>query len=183
MRAAPWWQPCWRGWTQTCCSEISERIVLSSHRPTRPDATRRSSRVASCRVKWCESQALLFLPRDATYLLSSCVRSSVRPSVRPSVRLSDYYEPVLYRNDWTNRAGLGHGGFLPPVPHCELRIFGYLQKLGYFSVELCPKLRTWKNSPRQIDRIANKTRKQSSLLMTPIRQSTSHGCFLRVVQL
>jgi len=39
-----------------------------------------------------------FLPRDATlarYLLSSCVRPSVR------------HKPVLYRNDWTNRAGFG----------------------------------------------------------------------------
>ena len=43
-----------------------------------------------------------FLPRDAMlaqYLLSSCVRLSVRPSV--------CHKPVLYRNDWTNRAGFG----------------------------------------------------------------------------
>ena len=66
-----------------------------------------------------------FLPRDAMlarYLLSSYVR----------------HKPVLYRNDWTNRAAFRHGDFLPPTPHCV----GYLQKLGNFSLELFPKLRT-----------------------------------------
>jgi len=39
---------------------------------------------------------------------------------------------VAYRNDWTNRTGLRHGGFLPPIPHCVIRKFGYLQKSWYF---------------------------------------------------
>jgi len=30
-------------------------------------------------------------------------------------------------------------GFLPPIPHCVIRKFGYLQKLGYFSLELRPQ--------------------------------------------
>jgi len=77
---------------------------------------------------------------------------SVRLSICLSVSLS---KPVLYRNDWTNRAGIWRWGFLPPVPHCVVRKFGYLQKLGYFPVELCPKLGTWKISPRQIDRVVN----------------------------
>ena len=55
-----------------------------------------------------------FLPRDAKRRLSVC------------------HKPVLYRKDWTNRAGFWHGGFLPRTPHCVLRKFGYLQKLGYF---------------------------------------------------
>jgi len=51
-----------------------------------------------------------------------------------------------------------------------------LQKSGRFPLELCPKLRTWKISPRQVDRVVNKTRRrrrrrrrQSSLFTTPIR--------------
>ena len=46
----------------------------------------------------------------ARHMLSSRVCPSVRPSVR--------HKPVLYRNHSTNRAGLWHGGFLPPIPHC-----------------------------------------------------------------
>jgi len=42
----------------------------------------------------------------ACYLLSSCIRLFVSLSVRPSVR----HKPVLYRNDYTNRAGFGHDG-------------------------------------------------------------------------
>ena len=41
-------------------------------------------------------------------------------------------------------------------------------------------------SPRQVDRVINKTRRRrrrSSLLTTPIRQSTSRGCLLQVGQL
>ena len=46
-----------------------------------------------------------------------------------SVCLSVRHKVALYRNDWTNRAGFWHGGFLPTVP----RKFGHLQapKLGY----------------------------------------------------
>ena len=65
----------------------------------------------------------------------------VCPSVQ-SVRLSVCYKPVLYRNGWTNRAGYWHGGFLPSIPHCVIRKFGYLQKLWYFPLELFPKLPT-----------------------------------------
>ena len=56
--------------------------------------------------------------RDATlarYLLSSCVRLSV------------HHSPVLCRNNWTNRAGFGHGSFPPPVHNVVIRKFGYLQ--------------------------------------------------------
>ena len=111
----------------------------------------------------------------AWYMLSSCVHLSV------------CVVSVLYRNDWTNRAGFWHGGFLPPITHYLLRRFVYLQKLAYFPLGLCPKLRTWKISPRQVDRVVNRTRRRrrrrSSLLTTPIRQSTSRGCFLQVDQL
>ena len=49
-------------------------------------------------------------------------------------------------------------------------------KLGYLPLELCAKLRTWKISPRQVDRVVIKTRRRSSLLTTLQRQSTSRGC-------
>jgi len=55
----------------------------------------------------------------ARYLLSSCVRRSVR------------HKPVLYRNDWTNRAGIWHTGFLPSSPHF----------LCYKEISVSPKIR------------------------------------------
>ena len=57
-------------------------------------------------------------------------------------RVSVSHKPVLCRNDWTNRAGIWHGCFLPPRPHCVVRKFRYLQKLAYCPPELFPKLRT-----------------------------------------
>jgi len=50
-------------------------------------------------------------------MLSSCVR--------PSVCLSVRHKPVLYRNDWTNRADFWHGGFFLPTPDCLIRKIGY----------------------------------------------------------
>jgi len=44
------------------------------------------------------------------------------------VCVSVHYKPVLYRNDWTDRAGFWHGGCLPSFLHCALGKFGYLQK-------------------------------------------------------
>jgi len=64
--------------------------------------------------------------------------------VCPSV----HHKPVLYRKDWTNRAGFPHACFLSPIPHCVIRKFGYLQKLRYFPVALCPKLRYFVTSSR-----------------------------------
>jgi len=54
------------------------------------------------------------------------------PSIPP---LSVRRKPVFYRNDWTNRGGFWHGGFLPPIPHCSIRKCGYLQKLEYFPLD------------------------------------------------
>ena len=44
---------------------------------------------------------------------------------------------------------------------------GYLQKLGYFHLDLFPKLWTYKTSPRQVDSVVNKSRRRSSLWITP----------------
>ena len=57
-----------------------------------------------------------------------------------SVRLSVRHKPVLYGNYWTNRAGAWHAGLLPLIRHCYKK-FGYLQKLRYFPLGLCPKVR------------------------------------------
>ena len=84
-----------------------------------------------------------FLPSDAVlvrHMLSSCVHLFVRPSV--------CHKPVFYRNDWTNRAGFWHAGFLPSIPHCVIKKCGYLQKLRYFPLALCPNsgLRKFRHS-------------------------------------
>ena len=79
----------------------------------------------------------------ARYLLSSCVLLSVR------------HNPLLYQNEWTNRAGLyihlyspvgsihnimlWHVGLLPPISHCVVRKFGYLQNSANFRLEPCPR--------------------------------------------
>jgi len=51
-----------------------------------------------------------------------------------------------------NEPSFWHVSFLLPVLHCVKRKFDYLQKLGHFPLELCPKLWTLKISPRHIDR-------------------------------
>ena len=61
-----------------------------------------------------------------------------------SVCLSVCHKPVLCRNDRTNLAAIWLGGFLPHIPHCVLRKFGYLRKYGYFPLELCLKIWTLK---------------------------------------
>jgi len=114
----------------------------------------------------------------ARYMLSVC------PSVRPS-------DTTRYCIETTGRIELvsWHVLFFPPIPLCVIRKYGYLQKLGYFFLGLCPNLRTSKISPLQVDRVVNNTRRRrrrrSSLLTTPtfIRQSTSRGCLLQVDQL
>jgi len=49
---------------------------------------------------------------------------------------------VFYRNGWTDRVVIWHVGIFRPILRCVLRKFRYLQKYGYFPLELCPKLRT-----------------------------------------
>ena len=59
-----------------------------------------------------------------------------------SVCLSIRHKLVMYRNDWTNRFGFWHGGFLPAIPHCVLRNF-----------KECPIFRNSKIMPWQVDRV------------------------------
>ena len=112
-------------------------------------------------------------PEEAFFSARDAMLTRYMMSVLPSVRLL-CHKPILYRNDWTNRAVFLAWGFLPPIPYCVVRKSGYLQNHGYFPQGLCPKLRTL-ISLRQVGRVVNKSRRRryrrSSLLTTPIRQS------------
>jgi len=118
--------------------------------------------------------------------LPSCVRLSFR---RPYVSLKPiryntrcYFNvrskadpsqlnlpPVLRRNDWKNRAGFYS-------MHCVIRKCGHLQQQEYFLLELCPKLRTWKISPQQVDLVVSKTCRRWSLLTRPTTADASVNC-------
>jgi len=104
-----------------------------------------------------------FLP--CGIMLSSCVHLFVSPSV------TSYY---CVRT--TDRAHFWHGGFLPPVPHCVMRRFVYLQKLGYFPLGLSQTLDLENFATASRSRCQRNSSLSSLtvfLLTTPIRQSTS----------
>ena len=85
----------------------------------------------------------LLLPRDAMlapYSLSLYVSLS-----------------VTSQNDW--RIELV---FLSTYPALCCKEILVSPKLGYFPLKLCPTLRTYKISPRQVDRVINKTHRSSS---------------------
>jgi len=69
-----------------------------------------------------------------------------------------------------------HMSFLSPILHCVIRKFGYLQKYGYFLLELYPKPRTLL---RHIDHQnvlsaeLHKTNDQSVINWTVVGQSTT----------
>jgi len=101
----------------------------------------------------------------------------VRPSVCMSVCLSQagIVSKRLEGSSWFLACRLPS---ICPTLFCEeVRIPTKKRVLpsGTFS-----KLRTMKISPRQVDRVVNKTRRRSNLLTTPIRLSTSRGCLLHV---
>jgi len=133
------------GKTCTMCLQLSACCLSDRASVYMYSSEFRRRRRASCwgclGINVPRFQSLLFaspfLPRDAMlkrYLLSSCVRLSVCPSVCHKLR--------FYRNDWTNRAGFWHGGFLPPVPHRVPRKFVYLQKLVQCTCTLCTEKAT-----------------------------------------
>jgi len=94
-------------------------------------------------------------------MLSSCVRLSVRLSVISRCCI-----------ETTGRIEVSFS------THCIIRKLGYLQKIRHFPLGLCPKLRN-----RKFKTCRRRLRRLSSLLTTPIRQSTSRGCLLQVDQL
>ena len=77
------------------------------------------------------------LARYSVYAVVTCL--SVCPSVtsRYCIKTTGRIESSWF---W-------HGVFLPRIPHSHyvIRKYGYLQKLGYFPLGLCPKLWTLKN--------------------------------------
>jgi len=81
-------------------------------------------------------------------------------SVHTTVRC----KPVLYRNNWTDRANFFgmHASF-----HLSYTVNSSSYKIRVFSsVTLSQTLDIKQISPRQVDRVANKTRRWSSLLST-----------------
>jgi len=94
---------------------------------------------------------------------------------------------VLYRNDWTNRAG-----FLAWLPStyptlCSKRIW-VSPKISILHSGNLSKTADLEHFATKVDRVVNRSRRRrrrrrSSLLTTPIRQSTSRGCLLQVGQL
>ena len=131
---------------------------------------------------------LVYLPKNAPFL-GRGVRASVQymasssfldPHDSTSQTASRYFNvrskadlsqfnlpPVLHRNDFKNRADFEHA-----LCYNEIRASPTTRVLP--SLELCPKLRTWKISPRQVDIVvSNKTRRWWSLLTTPTTADAS----------
>jgi len=84
-------------------------------------------------------------PRDAmlarVLAKAPCLAVCLAVTSRSSIERTERMELVV-----------GMEAFFLPVLHCVERKFGYLQKQGYFLLELCPKFRTWKISRWHIDR-------------------------------
>jgi len=108
---------------------------------------------------------IFFLPRNSV-LARLMLSSSVRPSV--------CHKPVLCRNDWTNRAGIWHESFLPHIPHCVVRKFGYLLSgtLSQTSALLTNRLRKFRHGKLIALSTTCRRRRRRSSLLTAIRQST-----------
>ena len=170
--------------SSTCCSKENSKVLgwqnvvdgVRQH-PQPERTTRRGTSVlsrADIYTQSCSVQLLCcepaFSPRDAM-LARHMLSSRVCPFVR--------HKPILYQNEWTNRAGFWHRGFLPAIPHCIVKKYGVSPKIRVLPSGTLSQTRTQKISPRQVDRVVNNTRRRrrrSSLLKTPIRQSTSRGC-------
>jgi len=87
-------------WWLRCATRVARSYCLSSTLRTSP--MRRSNTTPTEDHSDTVRHVSLLLPRDAMlarYILSLCVRLSVCQSVR--------HKPILYRNDWKNRAGFG----------------------------------------------------------------------------
>ena len=125
-----------------------------------------------CVIRFYRANTML-----ARYTLSSCVCLSVCLSARlPQAGI------VLKRLDESS-CFLAWGLPLTYPTLCCREIWVSSKIMVYFPLGLCPNSRLKKIWPRQVDRVVNDTRprrpRQSSLLTTPIRQSTSRGCLLQ----
>jgi len=128
------------------------------------------------------AQLTLWLSRLCVYLL--CYASAVYAvvvmclSVCLSVRL-----PVTSRY-WTNRAG--HECFIPQLPHYVIRKIGYFQRLRYpvhalscGTLSQTAGLENFAMASRSRCQQNSSLRRRRSSLLTPIRQSTSGGCYYK----
>ena len=112
-------------------------IVFNRCRQWAPPSNTRFIRLRPSRLRILNgiSFGSVVLPRNA--MLARYMLSSECPSVRLSVT-SWYCIETTFR-----RIELVLAWRLPSTyPHCVIRKFGYLQKLEYFPLGLCPKLRT-----------------------------------------
>jgi len=78
-------------------------------------------------------------------MLSSCVCPSVRPS----------HAGIFFETTGRIEVVFGMWAIFTYPVQCFAKKLGYLCKYGYYPLELCPKLWTWKISPRQVDRVVN----------------------------
>ena len=120
-----------------------------------------------------------FLPRDtmlARYMLSSRVRLSVHPS------LTGIVSKRLDESSW-----FWHGGFLPPITRCVIRKYTRspnIWVLPFGTSFQTPDLENFATASRsRCQQHSSLSYRRSSLLTTPVRQSTSRGCLPQVDQL
>ena len=93
------------------------------------------------------------------------------------VRLSVWRKLALYRNDWTDRAGFWHRGFLPPILHCVIkRNLGTSKNKGgpTWLWNFVPNSGHRKFSLRQVDLVVNKPRRPLTCWQH-LRRSTRRG--------
>jgi len=102
----------------------------------------------------------------ARFMLTSCVR--------PSVRLLSVTS--RYCIETTGEIQLVFGTDASLLPYC-VKGNASIFNIRVVLLEVCRKLWTKTISPRQVDRVVNKTRRQSSLLPY-LRRSTCHDCLL-----
>jgi len=125
-------------------------------------------------VRWLSSE----LSYSPFYRATLCYASAVSAVVVcPSVRLSQtgVVSKRLDESSWVPAWRLS--STYPALCSKEIRVTPKIRVLPFGTFPQTPDL---KNSPRQVDRVVNKTRQLSSLLTTPIRQSMSRGCLLHV---
>ena len=123
----------------------------------------------SCQLCHCARVVLLCEVMLAQYILSSCVC------------LSCLFITRQYCIETTGRIELVLACRLPSTyPTLCFKEIWLLPKIRVLPLELCPKLRKFHHGKSVV---WSTTRWRSSLLMTPICQSTYRGCWLHVGQL
>jgi len=116
---------------------------------------------------------------SATLCYSAVYAGFLCPAVCMSVRLSQAgtVSKLLDKSSWVFFAGRLTSTY--PTLCCKESLVS--PKFGSYFWD-CPKLRTWKFSPRQVDRVVNKTRRRrSNLLTTPIRQAVVMAVYYKSV--